>query len=138
MLLSRINNKNGEFNCASCQKTLKDFRGKSQEYITNNLLEGDCGIFDDNQVANTTGYTGLNSILFKLLVVLSFLGFQVKPLQAQVETKTDSTLQKIDANCTEHYVEGEVPVNPKKSKPRKRFRKGKAVRTGKVIGCPAF
>ncbi len=71
--------------CSSCDKCVIDFRDKSIDEIKSTLKPSDCGIFLPHQLTDQKRYTGIRRYAFGLLVFLSTLGFNVKPLQAQTE-----------------------------------------------------
>lgn len=71
-----------DYFCHSCAKKVVDYRGKSIETIKDSLQEGECGIFDENQLQLIPKYSFPKQIFFKWLTFISFIGFNVSPLKA--------------------------------------------------------
>ena len=146
MILARIK-KDGDFYCKSCSKEIIDFRDKSNEEIIANSKEGVCGIYNEDQVT-TTKYGFRKRFLFQLLTVFSFIGLNVKPLQAQ-ETPKKTEPIKVAKDTIREPVIGKIKIDPKRdtllltdpdeTKPKKKwFRRKKKNVKGRTIGCPSF
>ena len=60
--------------------------------IKNKLEEGQCGIYD-KQTVSTPTFGFKYQFLFKTLALLSLIGFNVKPLQAQEIPKKNEPLK---------------------------------------------
>ena len=82
MLLNRMQPVPGGFACASCSCKTVDFRGKSPTEIQASLTDGVCGIFTADQLPHHRQLVGRARLAFRFAVVLSFLGFNVKPVAA--------------------------------------------------------
>jgi hypothetical protein len=146
MILARIQ-KEGDFYCKSCKKDIIDFREKSDKEIIEKSKDGVCGIYNEDQVT-TTNYGFRKRFLFQLLTVLSFIGFNVKPIQAQ-ETPKKTEPIKVAKDTLREPVIGKIKLDPKRDtllmsdpdleKPKKKwFRRKKKKVTGRTIGCPSF
>ena len=146
MILARIK-KEGDFYCKSCSKEIIDFRDKSNEEIIANSKNGVCGIYNENQVT-TTHYGFRKRFLFQLLTVLSFIGLNVKPLQAQETPKKTEPINLSNDSIQKPEI-GRIAIDPKrdtllitendKVKPKKKwFRRKKKNVKGSTIGCPSF
>ncbi len=86
MTLNRLGKENGFF-CGSCSKKIIDFRGKASDDITKTIeksTEKVCGIYHSKQLT-VSKFSWRNALLYKLLTIAAFMGFNVKPLKAQVE-----------------------------------------------------
>lgn len=94
MLLSRMKKADDGFYCSSCSKVVRDFRSMSNEEIKESFIPGSCGIFAPGQLKHQKKYKPLYRIAFSLLTFFSFVGFSVRPLQAQT-SQTDETNKNI-------------------------------------------
>ena len=126
--------KNG-YDCTSCNKKVTDFRNQSLNEVKNNIKKGECGIFDEEHIAPQKRRKSY-LFLFKILTILSFLGINVQPINAQTQSN-DST----STNTTINYESNTSDPELKKSKPKKSkkilfFRKKKKKFT--PTGCPSF
>jgi hypothetical protein len=146
MILNRIK-KEGDFYCKSCSKEIIDFRNKSSEEIISKSKDGSCGIYNEDQVTKTH-YGIRKRFLFQLLTIFSFIGFNVKPLQAQ-ETPKKTQPINLSKDSIQKPVIGRIAIDPKrdtllipendKVKPKKKwFRRKKKNVKGSTIGCPSF
>ena len=111
MLLSKMKTDNG-FYCSSCKKDIVDYRGKSEDQILQHIEENTCGIFDENAV-NTPNFGLRHRFLFKLLTILSFVGLNVKPIQAQVVPKQQENIT-IEKDSIHEPVIGKIKIEPKR------------------------
>lgn len=146
MLLSKMKTDNG-FYCSSCKKDIVDYRGKSEDQILQHIEENTCGIFDENAV-NTPNFGLRHRFLFKLLTILSFVGLNVKPIQAQVVPKQQENIT-IEKDSIHEPVIGKIKIEPKRdtllfedpsTKNKKKWfvKRKKKKPTYKTIGCPSF
>jgi hypothetical protein len=146
MLLSKMKINNG-FYCSSCKKDIVDYRGKSEDQILQQIKENTCGIFDEDAV-NTPNFGLRYRFLFKLLTILSFLGLNVKPIQAQVVPKQQENIT-IEKNSIHETVIGKIKIEHKRdtllfedpsTKNKKKWfvKRKKKKPTYKTIGCPSF
>ena len=90
MTLGRL--KNGdEFDCKSCNTKIVDFRGKTTNEIIQVISKKKtCGIFNNSQVI-VPRFSLSSNLIFKILTILAFIGFNVKPINAQTtEIRKDS------------------------------------------------
>lgn len=142
MSLNKMKTADG-FYCKSCSKTIIDFRNKSVDEIINVDSDITCGIFSEEQVSTPT-FSFKYKILFRALTLLSIIGFNVKPLNAQtIPPKKGTIINKPDSTKTDYSI-GKVKIEtiPKDTlivteKPkRKWFRKKKKITGRVVMGTP--
>ncbi len=142
MLSSRMIEHGNGFHCPSCKTKVIDFTNATNEEITLAFNNGvKCGIFSEKQIENPFGSkTWPYTMLFKFLVFLSFLGFNVSPLNAQSTEKNKPKLETLKEKRT-NYITGdrlylkERKVEQRREKKSKRKKKKQKFR---VTGCPAF
>ncbi len=137
--LSRMGKNGNNYFCGSCSKIVIDFREKSEEEIKSCITKDTCGIFNLSQLPGQQRMHFHRKILFYSLTLLSFIGFNVKPMQAQ----TTETPKVVEENKPElevclddtkgQSVEFKALVPEKKKAIRKKNKK--LVRVG---GCPSF
>jgi hypothetical protein len=111
MILARIK-KDGDFYCKSCSKEIIDFRNKSNEEIISQSKDGSCGIYNEDQVTKTH-YGIRKRFLFQLLTIFSFIGLNVKPLQAQETPKKPQPIN-LSKDSIHKPVIGRVTIDPKR------------------------
>jgi hypothetical protein len=111
--------------CSGCKENVIDFRNSSQSEIDSYSGQKICGIFNENQLTHRALFSFRKKITFRLLGVLSFMGFAIHPVQA-------STL-----NINENHEKSIMQQNekPKTKKIKKKKSKEKPLKT---IGCPSF
>lgn len=135
----------GGFFCKSCSKTVRDFREATSEEIERQVTADTCGIFREDQLTHLPQFSLSRRFFFNTLTLLSFLGFNVHPVEAQtkeskyeeVYAPTESTEEQTDKEETILSAE----VNKKNRKRRRRSfwrRKVKYSLRGSVRGCPTF
>ena len=143
MSLNKMKTADG-FYCKSCSKTIIDFRNKPVNDIINVDSDITCGIFSEEQVSTPT-FSFKYKILFRVLTILSIIGFNVKPVYAQdTQTTKDSVINQSDS--LKVLIKGKVILNKLPNdtvvateKPkRKWFRKKKKIADRTSIGCPSF
>jgi hypothetical protein len=156
MLLGRMKGeKTSDYYCNSCEKTIVDLRDLSDEEVLAKLTEGiSCGIFYEDQLrgqGQVRQYSWMNKAAFYGLMFFSWVGFNVAPLQAQVnipklEKDNIETLKKepsdkgvklkdaVEAASKATVKEEPVVKKEKKKIRRRRFRR----RRGRRVGCPIF
>lgn len=140
MTLERMKHAGG-FWCKSCNKSIIDFREMSADGIVANIGGKQvCGIFNCDQV-KTGKLSRPHNLLFKLLTALAFIGFNVKPLNAQErKPKNDEgKFQEQSFDSVKHVEESKKQDSAVKTPPAKKkwwFRKKK--HTYRVIGTPSF
>ncbi|MCB9260832.1 MAG: hypothetical protein H6607_00435 [Flavobacteriales bacterium] len=81
--IARMKKQGNSFYCKGCQKFVVDFRDKSNDEIKEIIGYGGCGIFRNDQLINQKRYGGWGQAVFYALMVLSFVGFSVKPMKAE-------------------------------------------------------
>ena len=126
--LSRMSKtQNGHF-CTSCATEVFDFTHASDEEIKASLANGvKCGLFTTDQLSKESivkkGFP--YQLMFKTLILLSFLGFTVKPLKAQgyVLDHKSSTIQ------TKELAKSKTKANVVYLKDRKKYQKKLRKRT---------
>lgn len=69
--------------CKSCTKTIIDFRGKTTAEIEAVITKDTCGIFTSDQLPGQRKMKWTSKPGFYAMMVLSFLGFSVKPAYGQ-------------------------------------------------------
>jgi hypothetical protein len=94
-LLNRMKKEGNNYFCNSCSKTVIDFRDKTEDEIKCNVRKDTCGIFTIDQLKGHKRQSFLRQTLFYCLTVLSFLGFNVKPLTAQTQKMKETTMKKL-------------------------------------------
>jgi hypothetical protein len=134
--MSRMKREGKNYFCQSCSKTIIDFRDKTRDEIKCEINKDTCGRFTIDQLSGNEKTSFLNQTFFYILTILSFMGFTVKPLNAQTTKPGNDTvitirIKKIDSTRIEQPVikENSVP------KSRRFFRKKKRYT---VIGTPSF
>lgn len=132
MALSKLKGESGLYNCKSCAKTLVDFRGKTYQEIKSISTPKTCGIFDEHQVKPFTNFGFFRTSAFKMVTIISLMGFNVKPLSANVYK--DHLPNRVE------LVKEEEDKKKKKKRERKAwwnpFKKKKKKFT--PVGCPSF
>lgn len=144
MALSRMKKDTG-FYCSSCSKTLLDFRDKTNDEIKVSITPETCGIYNAEQVSTPT-FSFSYKLAFKALTILSFIGFQVKPLYAQDTISTPKTMDSLHQlpSQTGIIISPTFPDNNRKEpeikqeelKEKKYWFRRKKKRT--LLGCPSF
>ena len=153
MLLGRLKgDESDNYYCNSCEKTIVDFRGLSNQEVFAKLQEGtSCGIFYEDQLkgqGQVRRYNWIEKAAFYALMTFSWVGFNVAPLQAQVTIPTsekekryalpkeasDKGVEPMAAVKMVSKAKKEPVVKKEKKKPRRiRFR-----RRTRLMGCPTF
>lgn len=128
VLLSRMANNGNTLNCKSCQKEVIDFRNKTPEEIKALLTANTCGIFRNEQLSAPPRMTFFRKGVFAALTVLSFLGFNVGPVNA-------SPARPVRTGITASSGTFDEKEKKPKSKKKKKHKKTKEFKT---IGCPSF
>ena len=144
MLLSRMKNEGPDYYCKSCSKVVIDYSDKSIEEIIATFQPGTCGIFNPKHVQPNPSMPYQRRFLFYGLTLLSFFGFNVKPLQSQTTaTKKDSTsiyfTPKAVVISDSDTVKSNTTANTKKKDVRRRNkRRGIFHHRKRLMGCPDF
>lgn len=118
VLLMRMKKTESGFYCSSCARNVIDYRNKNEEEIRANLKTGSCGIFDVAQLSAQRKMSFKRSLAFYTLACISFLGFNVQPLNAQTR---DST-RVMNDKTSGHLTAKEYREKKKELKSRKRGR----------------
>jgi hypothetical protein len=140
MTMGRL--KNGrEFACNSCNTIIVDFRGKTTNEIIQVISKKKtCGIFNDSQVI-VPKFSLSSNLLFKILTILAFIGFNVKPINAQTtEIRKDSISfqkQKNTLNKKTEINESSSDTSKIKLRKKKWWRRKRKTEY-RTIGCPSF
>lgn len=140
-LLIRMQKDGDNYFCKSCSKTVIDFRGKTEEEIKCVADKDTCGVFSIDQLSGQQRQSFFRQTAFYFLTVLSFLGFNIKPLTAQTIDTTKTPKDTIIVSNTKNIKKNAVTTNQINQKeyqnpPKKNvFRRKKKIT---VIGCPAF
>lgn len=143
MLISRMKNEGADYYCKSCTKVVVDYSNKSIEEIIASFQPGTCGIFNPEHVQPNPTMPYSRRFLFYGLTLLSFFGFNVKPIQSQTNTpKKDSTSISITPRAVvisdSDTVKKSNSSTPIKKEKKGFFRRKKKVRKFRPIGCPDF
>lgn len=130
--------------CKSCKKEVVDFTKMNDEEIREKLTKNTCGIFYEDQLVAQPKLSFRRQIMFSTMTVLSFLGFQIRPIQAQVQ---ENKYEEVFIETPQEKVEEddktkktETATRNKKYRRRhffRRRRRGKPI-VGRTIGCPTF
>lgn len=154
MLLGRLKGEGAaNYYCNSCEKTIVDFRELSDQEVFAKLQEGtSCGIFYDDQLKGqkqVRRYNWMEKAAFYALMTFSWVGFNVAPLQAQVNT-SKSEKEKTYAMPKEASDKGVEPMQTVKTiskekskeepvvKKEKKKYKRRRYRRRRRIGCPQW
>ncbi len=132
-------NRNCEgFHCKGCNKTIIDFRGMTESEILRNIDENTCGIFDSDQLPGQQSISWSKKPLFYGMMLMSFLGFSVRPIYAQTPDTVNVKVPEVETNAqrSKVVISEQTRIDPSKGTllavpPRKE----KVFRT---IGCPSF
>lgn len=132
--------------CSTCSKTIIDYRNKSIEEIEKEIQPTTCGIFLLEQLKGQTSFTFLKQLLFNGLTILSFLGFSVRPVNAQTKVaKKDTTVEVIHAKIKDSIAPSPNEIKAMKlqqkielREAKKRKKRSKKKRKYHVTGCPSF
>jgi hypothetical protein len=135
MLLSRMKHRDGKGHfCRSCSKLVVDYRNYSTEELKATFTPGTCGIFNPDQLPGQQSMPIKRQVLFYGLTLLSFIGFNVKPLNAQHVVPADSLQVKMTAMAEKS--------DKKKAQKEESVRKKKKLFTRRkkkhLSGCPVF
>jgi hypothetical protein len=136
MLLNRMQPVPDGFACASCSCKTVDFRGKSSTEIQASLTDGVCGIFTEDQLPHQRQLVGRARLAFRFAVVLSFLGFNVKPVAAAEGPLVHAGPNQVETSLSEETDHEKPRLHRGGWKHRLKFwRKRRTVR-GKLVGQP--
>ena len=132
-ILTKFNKREEGYFCKSCNKTIIDFRDNTAEEIHNIINKGTCGIFNYDQLSGQQQMKFTRRLLFYFFSIISFLGFTIKPLNAQPKRPSiDSISNNIIANRNDKNDGAKSDTLKKKKSFFKRNKKHR------VIGCPEF
>jgi hypothetical protein len=154
MLLGRLKGEESDnYYCNSCEKTIVDFRDLSDQEVFAKLQEGtSCGIFYEDQLKGqrqVRRYNWMEKAAFYALMTFSWVGFNVAPLQAQVnipksekektyampKEASDKGVEPMAAvkTVSKEKAKKEPVVKKEKKKPKRR-----PYRRRRSMGCPLF
>ncbi len=140
-LLYRMNKDGNDYFCKSCSKTVVDFRNKTEEEIKCFADKDTCGVFTINQLKGQQTQSILRQTIFYFLTVLSFFGFNVKPLTAQtidtIKLKTEIVTPKGNNKKYKKFKTDEV-TKTENNKNDKKFLFRRKKKKQVIIGCPSF
>jgi hypothetical protein len=129
------------YHCKSCNKIVVDYTNMSIEEIKASFTKNTCGIFREDQLSRKTSLTWTSAIRFYLLMLISFVGFHVQPIQAQTVANDSIAKDTTMVKKTKGGLSTETDSDKKELKTTKK-RKGlfrrKKVYHFKPIGCPDF
>lgn len=131
-----------EYYCSSCSNTVVDCRKLPKQEIATLLKTPNfCGIFEEQQLGGQMQKSWWYQIALNGLMILSFLGLNVSPMNAQDTLSTPDTITtpKEEESTTNIDIKNTVEVE-KNNKPinRKRRRRRLFKRKTKLMGCPTF
>lgn len=130
-----------DFHCNSCNKIVVDYTKMSIEEIKANLTPNSCGIFREDQLSRKTLFTWTGAIRFYALVLISFLGFHVQPIEAQTVPKDSISKDTANIEMKKDDMKTENDADKKdlkKTKKRKGLFRRKRIYRYKTMGCPNF
>ncbi len=133
--VKRLKNCNTHFYCTGCQKKVMDFRRMNEAGLKDEVSSELCGIFTVDQLHGQLPIRGVRKFIFRSLAIFSLLGFNVKPVSAQLPDST-SIVKTVKIENQEENQESNKKTGDTKRNKRKRFRRKKKEVT--VIGCPSF
>lgn len=137
MTLARVTEGDGTFYCNACSNAIIDFRSKSiteiKEIIGSKKV---CGIFNEDQLAQPK-FSFKYKLHYAALTLIAFIGFNVKPINAQSEMiAKDTSTNQI---CPKTQTKGERQNEKnRKTIARKRRRYERLHPRRPIMGCPAF
>lgn len=146
MQLKQMEKTDKGLNCSSCKIEVIDFRQRSDEEIKMAFQRGTrCGIFREDQVLNPFENRSISfKIWFRILVLISLMGLNVKPIQAQGVVMKKKHLPKIEKEKSQSklkntrknavYLKERHLFVRKKQRSKKRRMKNKK----SIMGCPSF
>jgi hypothetical protein len=131
--------------CKSCTKTIVDFRGKTTAEIEAVITKDTCGIFTSDQLPGQRKMKWTSKPCFYAMMVLSFLGFSVKPAYGQ----TVEPAKPVTDSVAIYPEDPKIPTDshkPPKYSPNVIYGKSlepmvvpeKKKPVFKTIGCPSF
>tara|TARA_B100001173_G_C15684169_1_gene419171 strand:+ start:168 stop:557 length:390 start_codon:yes stop_codon:yes gene_type:complete len=129
MAIHAMKKKHSEFHCKSCSKKIIDFRDKSCNEIKAESTSETCGIFNEDQVEPQTNYNYYKKFVFKVLMILSLIGFNVSPLSANAYSLNAN--EKVE-------IKNEKEKEKSKKEKKKRWNPFRKKKKFPVIGCPSF
>lgn len=135
VVINRLKKDGNNFNCSSCNKKVTDYRNQSLAEVKSSIKKGECGIFDEEHITPIKKSISYH-FLFKVLTILSFIGFNVQPINAQTQNN-DST----STNTTINYQSKTTGAQLEKSKPKKSKRIlffWRKKQKFAPVGCPSF
>lgn len=130
-----------EYFCKSCNQNLIDFRNKTTKEIIQIIsIKNACGIFNENQIT-IPNFSFKKKLLFKTMAILAIIGFNVRPINAQINPsyKDNNTLQKHNNEFEKPLIEktSKTDTIPNIQKTKKWWHK-KRKQKMKIIGTPSF
>jgi hypothetical protein len=131
MLLNRMDKNGNNFTCKSCKKEIIDFRGQTPQEIAEKLAKNTCGIFHADQLPGQQKMSFFRHTVFYALTVLSFLGFNVSPMNA-APLQQNRPSGQLEINQTPSAG------NDDKDKDKKKKKKRGKKRERPTIGTPSF
>ena len=164
--ISRLRGEGLKLDCSGCKKPVYDMRSVPDEELqkaiqVSALREGEtpCMIFSARQLPAQQSMGARSRILFRTLVIASWLGFSVQPLlsqstDGQIEMKENTALGRSDGvaeSIPDHFEQSDGGASDKRVREEKlslyqKMRNGfrwrrewrKRRKDDRFIGCPAF
>jgi hypothetical protein len=139
MLLSRMSKTDSGFSCKSCKREVIDFRDKTPEEIATAITADTCGIFNNSQLAAAPKHSLFRKGIFAALTVLSFLGFNVSPVNAAPVRSSGAMITQSGAGQDEkENASLSKKTSGSAAKPKPKKKSHKKTKEFKTIGCPSF
>lgn len=132
------------FHCKGCNKTIIDFRGMTEEEILENIDENTCGIFNSDQLPSQKSIEWSKKPLFYGMMLMSFLGFSVRPVYGQTQPQPVKQAEEPVTNTNGEEIKitksdvKKLNTTPKAYIPRNADADRKKKVVFKTIGCPSF
>lgn len=133
MLLSRLHKEGSTYSCGSCNKELIDFRNKTQQEIASTITPSTCGIFNNTQLLTAPKRSFFYKLQFAGLMLLSFLGFTVQPLNGQDKYEITDAF-----NSELNFLKEKEKKKKKQSDKTSRKRKNQKNTVYRTVGTPSF
>lgn len=139
--LSRLKIGPKGFDCASCGKSVVDYRGKTTTALKTEYSKGTCGIFNEDQLAPIK-MSLWNKYLFKTLTLVSLIGFNVQPISANTINTTSNSSEAMLFEEEEKKEKKDQKKEKEEAKKKRKkawwnpFKKKKKKFT--PVGCPSF
>ena len=138
VLLSRMTEDGQNYFCKSCSKKIVDFREKTLDEIKCSINKDTCGIFYTEQLIGQQKMSFIHQSIFYFLTILSFLGFTVRPVNAQtIKTAKDTVSVDIKAKKSDSIQMTKTIIKKDTSETKGKGLIGKKKKY-RTVGTPGF